>query len=243
MLVFSTLLIANEAVYTSESQRLHAATLAGLERAEVFNSHLLVAGVAFNALANIQAQLQKRTPTCAGWDAYSASLSQQLELSVVREGVLYRVDLSAQYTNAGAPTDNLTLLAPFSGYENGSLNILIHVSSSASAGRGYPYYNKSEQHYAHLPVALDASSSLCMSLLQNLRTLPINGCSDSELQMLRTRYDDLAVSQGLRIDLARLSGSGDDCLGTSYQVTLTQDSEGVAGEFAWKIVGAAVPSP
>ena len=107
--------------------------------------------------------MQESRTSCDGWDLNSAGLSRDFETSVSKQGVVYSLNISTRFVAAGPPEDNLTLLGRFDGFENGSLNLVVHVSMHASAGRGYPYYEKSEIHFVHLPVVADQKGRLCIS--------------------------------------------------------------------------------
>jgi hypothetical protein len=181
VLVFSTLLIANQIVYDSENEQLHSATIARLVHTEARNSRLLAANAIFDILNSIQMRIQGSSPACGGWDAYSSGLSKDLETSVTKQGVVYSLNVSARYANAGPPEDNLTLLRPYNGYENGSLNFVVHVSMRASAGKGHPYFEKSETHFVHLPVVTDRTSRLCTSTTKEIGRIPSSPSVDAQL--------------------------------------------------------------
>src|SRR5713226_585234 len=54
VLVFSSILVANQIVYTSEIQWLHAVSFSELERAEALNSRILAASAVFDSLSSVQ---------------------------------------------------------------------------------------------------------------------------------------------------------------------------------------------
>jgi hypothetical protein len=244
ILVFSTLLVANEVVYNSANQQLTAAYISAYEREEALTARLLVAEAAFNASANAQAILARNPPTCESWSAYSEGLSQRVSTMVTRGGVTYHLDMNLSYAQSGSHDDNLTTLSPFEGFEDGSLNMIARVRIRASAGPEYPSFAKTEVHYLHLPVPLEVSISLCSSALRDISgLLGSDSCSPGAVQDLVSQYEALAKSQGVRITLEGAQGFRGVCSGASYEITVSEDSvQGFAGRFDWRMSALIAPT-
>ena len=176
VLVFSSILAVNQIVYSSENQWLRAVSVAEMEHAEGLNSRIFAAAAVLDLLLGSQTSPQQRaslsceanrTMTIMPGRNVSAIFERSFTTSI--RGVSYSLNASMRHVDVGpASLDNLTLLGPFAGFQNGSLNFVVHISMRATAGPGDPYYSKGETHFVHLPAPVDLSRQRCLSVLGEL---------------------------------------------------------------------------
>lgn len=239
--VFSVLLVANAFVFQGENDRLNSARLASYENEEAFLSAAQSASAVYSDLANVQSYLVSQPPRCSDWDAYAASLSYAQNYSGIDDRIYYSVLATSSYVTGGG-SDNLSMLSPFDGSLQGSLNlaVILQVRESLGPFGSLPSYSKTETHYSHLPIALDDALSICSAAMSDLASLPppvpskSGECPDLSglLDSIREEYSALASPQGLVFGLTTAPLAGSAC-GFSYTVTLSQQAEGVSGPFLW----------
>ena len=219
--IFTTLLLANAALFASENSSLGAVVLtAGQVRERAFVP-ILVGLSTYESLRGAQAYLQANPLDCTSPQQYLGSMTGSLRDSGVEDGMTYVDDASWAYATSpsGGGSD---YLQEFSGYRPGDLNLEVSTSVLESYDGDLPTYSIQSTASVHLPVPLASTISLCQTALSDLSSallslavLQLNGRQDGAR---RGRFDlpppRLLLGRGLgdppalRV-LGRLLGHGD----------------------------------
>ncbi len=165
--IFTTLLLANAALFASENSSLGAVVLtAGQVRERAFVP-ILVGLSTYESLRGAQAYLQANPLDCTSPQQYLGSMTGSLRDSGVEDGMTYVDDASWAYATSpsGGGSD---YLQEFSGYRPGDLNLEVSTSVLESYDGDLPTYSIQSTASVHLPVPLASTISLCQTALSDL---------------------------------------------------------------------------
>ena len=141
----------------------------------------------------------------------------------------------------GAAGDNLTVVAPFSGYLPGALDLQANLSIMEVGGGGSVSLERNELHALNLPISPDSASALCASALGSLAAALRSSCNATLAQAafdsVLPRLAEEAAARGFALS-AGWGLDGAACSAT-YWVTLVEPGvEGVTGSFDWTVSGS-----
>jgi hypothetical protein len=258
VIVFTSLLFANAALYAAGSTYLSSAVLSASQQRESNYATLLFGLSAYSALAYAQGYLQNHSFDCSTPESsYLDSLGGSESVGGANQGIEYSVDASWGYAPGSGeigvrdgPAASQSMIQPFAGYSGGALNLEVVTNINETLLGGLPAYGVGGTEDVHLPILLDATVSLCTSALSELReslsSLPsCNASSVNEaLALLRFENPDLdSVEMGASAQQSpALDGAG-RCV-VQYWVTITEEGiQGVSGTFDWTALGSGSLSP
>ncbi|MDG7022282.1 MAG: hypothetical protein JRN07_02660 [Nitrososphaerota archaeon] len=200
--------------------------------------------VSFQALSQVEGRLASSPAYCGSLPAYLGSISAEAASRGVDSGVGYLADASLSLDRGSSQAvvaDNLTSLAPFSGYVPGELDLSESLAVSESGGGGAVLLDKRESHTLHLPIGVAEAGSLCESatgsLAATLSRWPCNASLeaasfDSALAAAAAQ----AWAEGFRLTAGW--GADGSCK-AAYWVTLVEPGvPGPAGRFDWTVLGS-----
>ncbi len=246
--VFSLILIANTTVYFASRDRAHAYDQSNLEDFFADSSVALSGAAGSNLLVRAQMALSFGPLGCAGADLHLSQLIGGLaDLQTVDN---LTVTATAALVSAGANADNLSMLAPFAGFEPAELNIAFRTVASGGDSSLGVSLAKSETHYAHLPVNLEDLISLCLAALGGITNAlsgqQVQNCTASSVLPLidaaALPYSVTASDEGFRIGVNSTVVRTVPC-SVSFQVSVQQaEVEGPAGYFSVLVREAALAS-
>ncbi len=236
--VFTSLLLANSALYSSANSGLSAALTSSMQVKERTTAGVLDGVSGFDALSSVQDFVQSNPLDCASPQAYFDSLAGSASGTGSEGGMSYVTRTSWSYaTDLTASGDDSTL-SPFNGYEAGALNLYVSVEVDESYDGGLPSYSTQSAETVHLPMALSSSISLCLSALSDLGAAlsSLQSCNStgvaSATASAETTYPVLGAFELGVSSSPQQSG----CLVT-YSVMTTEAGTGVSGGFQWSVWG------
>ena len=253
VIVFTSLLFANAALYAAGNTYLSSAVLSASQQRESEYGSLLVGLTSDSALADAQSYLQNHPLDCSAPESsYLGSLARSETIEGANQGIQYSVHASWGYASASewygvddGPNVAGSMIRPFSGYYGGALNILVVTNLNETELGGLPTYGVEATQVVHLPVSLDADVSLCKSTLyamhESLASLPscdafsVNEALDV-LRSVSTSADSVEIGASAQRS-ASLDAAG-RCV-IQYWVTITEEGiEGVSGTFDWTVLAS-----
>ena len=166
--IFTSLLVANSALYSSENSGLGAAILSAIQVRESAYGAVLTGLSVYASLAEAQAYLQSNPLDCTSPQSYLGPMSGSQRDSGADEGISYTADASWSYAPAPPPGGGSAYVAQFSGFEAGDFNLEVGTSVEESYNGGLPSYSVQTTEAAHLPVPLASIVSLCLTALSDL---------------------------------------------------------------------------
>jgi hypothetical protein len=238
VIFFSTLLLANAAVYAADGSYLSSAVLTSAQQRESGYASLLAGVSSFSSLSAAEGYLSSHPLDCSSEATYLGSMGGSDSVSGEDQGVDYTMSTTWTYVADGPTGDNLTVLGPFGGYSIGALNLLVTTKIGENILGGLPSYDGQEQHTVHLPIALEGLTSLCLSTLslmrRSLSSLP--SCNSSSVQ---EALDSVAASYPyLRsVDMGGSAQVSGGVCSVDYWLTIAQSYDGVSGTSDWSVFG------
>ncbi len=246
--VFSLILIANTTVYFASHARAHAYDQSNLE--DFFaDSSVALSGVAgANLLVKAQMALSSGPLGCEGANQRVSQLISGLaDVQTVDNLTL---TATAAPASAGASGDNLSMLDPFAGFEPADLNIAFRVVARGADSSLGVSFAKSETHFAHLPLDLEALVSLCLTALRGITSAvsgqEVQNCTASVVLPLidaaALPYSVMASDEGFRLDVNSTTARSVPC-SVRVQVSVQQtEVVGPAGYFSVLVQEAELAS-
>jgi hypothetical protein len=238
-LVFTSLLLANSALYSAENSSLGAAVLTATQVREHEYGQVLMGLSVYDSLAQVQSYLQANPLDCISPQQYLDSLSGAQRGAGADEGIGYTTDASWSYAGTNG-TGDAPFLSQFSGYMADALNVAVTTSIEENYEGALPSYSIEETQAVHLPIPLASSISLCLTALSDLRgslsSLPYCNSSgvESAIDLARSAYP-VVDSFTVGATASPLAGGCE----VDYWVTTTLSGlEGVSGTFRWTVSGA-----
>jgi hypothetical protein len=239
-LVFTTMLLANSALYSAESSSLGAAVLSTTQIREHQYGQILVGLSDYDALATVQSYLRSNSLDCNSAQEYLDSLAGSQRGSGADEGIGYTTAASWSYAGVTAAGAGTAFLSQFGGYVTGALNLEVMASVQENFDGALPSYSSEGTQVVHLPVPLDATISLCLAALSDLggalSALPYCNSTavDSAIDQVRSGHPSLD-SFTLTATASPLAAGCE----IEYLVTTTLTGlEGVSGTFPWTVSAA-----
>lgn len=237
VVIFTMMLVANAAVYSSENGYLASARLTSVQVGEVGYASLLEGSSAYNSLAQTQSFLQSTPMDCSTWQSYLDSISGSASKAGTEQGVSFSSASSWSYTPSPSPLSGTTLLpSQFDGYSSGELDIEVSTAVNETYLGGLPSYTAQDDRMVHLQVQPEAVAASCASALSDLRSVlaTTTSCNSSAI-------DELVSQARLRYPLlssydsgASPSLSGARCT-VDYWVRTSLAESGVSGAFEWTV--------
>jgi len=244
LVVFGTLVASNVALYESQEQGVVLHAVSDEAKAVATEAELARGLVALSLLRTTQSVLEASSHPCS--DPLGALPALH---SIVLSSSLGGIAANARggVTWSGVQSDNLTLLAPFTGFVPGYLNFALSVDLRFSTS--LVQFHKAEVHHLHLPILYDESIATCLSAVgylrskvQELKRTPGVCATPSILGAIAEadrHYNTLARGAGLTLSISSSSSmdrGGIHCPTISYEVVVSQYSvPGVSGDFTWRV--------
>ena len=244
LVVFGTLVASNVALYESQEQGVVLHAVSDEAKAVATEAELARGLVALSLLRTSQSMLEASSHPCS--DPLGALPALH---SIVLSSSLGGIAAKARggVTWSGVQSDNLTLLAPFTGFVPGYLNFALSVDLRFSTS--LVQFHKAEVHHLHLPILYDESIATCLSAVgylrskvQELKRTPGVCATPSILGAIAEadrHYNTLARGAGLTLSISSSSSmdrGGIHCPTISYEVVVSQYSvPGVSGDFTWRV--------
>jgi hypothetical protein len=240
-LVFTSLLLANSALYSAENSVLGAAVLSATQVREHEYGQILVGLSEYDSLAKVQYYLQSNALDCTSPQTYLDSLAGSERGGGTVEGIGYVRDASWGYEDSAATGSGVgtPFLSQFGGYIGGAINVFVTTSIEENYEGALPSYSIQDAQVLHLPVPLASTISLCLTAMSDLRgalsSLP--NCTSSEvdaaLSLARSSYSILGT-----FTVGASASPIDSGCEVEYWVTTTLNGlEGVSGTFQWTVSG------
>jgi len=242
VVLLTVLVVADATVMSAQNNLASSALTSYLESREALLEQSTAGSASLQVLAQVQEYLASNVAECAGFPQYFASISGASSISGEDSGISYSTNATAVVANAGSQvprSDNLTTVAPFSGYAAGALN-LYEVLGVDEVG-GSVSLERHETHALNLPIAPDSASSLCASTLgalaDALSRSPCNATLEqAAFASVLPGLVDEAAARGFALTAGW--GSAGAC-SVAYWVTLVEVGvAGVTGSFDWTVHGS-----
>jgi hypothetical protein len=241
VVLLTVLVVADATVMTAQDNLAASAQASSIESRELLLERSLAGSVTLDVLADAQAQLSAPAE-CSDLPQYLASIAASGSASGEDSGTSYQVDATATGTAApAARQDNLTVVAPFSGYVAGTMGLREVLSVREVGGGGSVSLVREETHALNIPIEVGSASSLCAlaggGLAAALSASPCNATLQQEAfdAALQGLVED---ASGLGFDLAAGWGYSASC-SVAYWFTLVEPGvEGAAGSFDWTVLGS-----
>lgn len=243
VVLLSVLVVADAAVVSGQDN------LASYSQASRLESRVLLlerysAGVAsMLALMHVDDYLASNPAECGAISGYVGGISASASFSGVDSGVSFAADAAAA-PEAGSPglggVDNLTTLAPFSGYRDGALNLKTLIVLNESSPAGSVSLQKREAHTLNVPVWLDSASSLCASSLSGLGSALARSPCNSTLEQgaFEAALPGLTAAASARGFTLTAGWSPASACSAGYWITLIERGvPGATGSFDWTVRG------
>jgi hypothetical protein len=232
---------------TAEDNLASSAQTSHIESRELVLSEYSTGAASLQALAQVQSYLSSNPAECADLSQYFGTISAASSISGGVGGIKYASDATAAVAPEAAPSqaqrsDNLTIVAPFSGYLAGGLNLQVALNAKVVGGGGTVSLERHELHLLHLPISPDSASSLCASTLGGLAAaLAGTSCNASSA---RAAFDSAmpplveeAAARGFFLAAGWQPG-GAGCSSTYWIMLVEIGVEGVTGSFDWVVRGS-----
>jgi len=241
LIVFSSLLVANSALYSSDQGALGAAVLSAAQTRERTLGGVLAGLAAYGALEEVQGELARTALDCSSPQAYLDSLAGGSSASGSQEGISYSTAAEWAYAPSPPAVAGAALMRGFGGYSPGEVDLLVSGSLDESYRGGLPSYSLELDQAVHLPVPLSSTVADCQEALADVRVSlaalppPCNSSSVEEAVRLAesTYYSVLGPFQVN----ATATAAGSGCA-VGYAVTTTLVGlEGPSGPFGMTFQG------
>ncbi|MDA4117471.1 MAG: hypothetical protein OK455_03920 [Thaumarchaeota archaeon] len=246
VLLFTALVVADSTMMAAENNLLSSEQLSHIESRELLLGESLAGASSVQLLSQVQDYVSSHAAGCSELQQYLGSISAQYSTHGEDSGINYSAGAEAVTAQPGylpPHGDNLSLVAPFSGFVSGELDLVASVHVSEKGGGGAVIRQKDEVHLLHLPVSPGAASSLCTFSLGSLSRTLSSSCNATVVQAsfeaVLPRLVQQAASQGFALTAGwGFLGGGAGC-SVSYWVTLVEYGiEGVTGTFDWTVQGS-----
>jgi hypothetical protein len=251
VLLFTALVAADATMMTAEDNLATSAQTAHIASREQVLSDYSLGAASMQVLARVQSNLSSRIADCGDLGQYLGSISAAGSVDGEAAGITFSSTAEAAASPAALPaqvqlSDNLTIVAPFSGYHPGTLNLQVALRVSEVGGGGTVSLERHEVHVLHIPISPDSASSLCSSSLGAVRAaLSGRSCNASSAQAaFESVVPQLAEEAAARgFFLAAGWQPGDSGCSSTYWVMLVElGVEGVTGSFDWAVRGSGATS-
>jgi hypothetical protein len=237
VVLFTTMLLANAALYSAEDSYSGAVGLSSAQQQERDYASVLVGLSSYSSLAWTQHFLQNTPMDCSSAQSYLASMSGGVSRSDDNQSDWYSVKSSWGFVSAPVSSLHDPLLpAQFDGYSAGDLNILVRTDLNETFVGGLPSYSAQYLETVHLPVQPVLAASQCLTALSDLKAefSTLRSCTvtavDQDVSLVRASAGLGASEAG-----ASFRAVGAHCLLT-YWVRITQTGiQGVSGTFQWTV--------
>jgi len=251
VLLFTALVAADATMMTAEDNLAASAQTAHIESKEQVLSEYSLGAASMQVLARVQSNLSSSIADCADLGQYLGSISAAGSVFGDVGGITFSSTAKAAAASAatlaqGPESDNLTIVAPFSGYDSGALNLQVALSVNEVGGGGTVSLERHEVHVLHLPISSDSASSLCSSSLGALgAALSGRSCNASSAQAAFESVVPQLVEQAAVRGFFLAAGwqpgvSG--CSSTYWIMLVELGVEGVTGSFDWAVRGSGATS-
>lgn len=259
VIVFTTMLVANAVLFSSQNNLLPASQEYSAQVAERGMAGVVPSLAAYEALDHVQSYLQQNPMDCSSGPApYLDRLAGTWSASGNQQGIEFSSSSSWGYDATAGRTADTSPASPlgvdFDGFSAGSLNVLVTtlLNESYYHTGGLPTYSAQTSEVVHLPVEPVLEAERCQTALSELGAVvaTLQDCNESSLLALVVNATgELPLLDGYRVN-ATIDGQGSNatsaappsaptCL-VSYSVTTTLlGIPGVAGTFQWTLSGSA----
>ena len=239
--IFSTMLLANAAVYATQNSYVGAADRSSAQLQERGYATVLLGVAAYSSLEGAQHLLQSRPMDCLQPQSYLSSIQGQGNLEGSNRSVRYALESSWGYSNslAGLPGDRL-LPPQFTGPSAGALDVRVTVDLNETYLGGLPSYTLEQSEVVHLPVDVGLAASQCQYALSELRASlsEVPSCDSSSVDTALGAARASSPLLGSYLFGASATPGVGQC-SVDYWVTRTQTGlQGVAGTFQWTVQGS-----
>ncbi|MDA4126265.1 MAG: hypothetical protein OK452_03540 [Thaumarchaeota archaeon] len=243
--IFSALLISNLTVFMAAQNRQNLYIKAEAEDS-LSNGLLVLAGVgSIGLLGRAQDFFSTTAFNCATAIESTANLLSSL-IDIERKDKL-TVVTSASWSPSVSAYDNMSMVKPFDGSVAGDVDILLKVSASGAYSPSGVSLERTESHLVHLPVRLEAATSVCTTGVEMLKS-SLEGSSPSNctayaigpiLSRASAGPSALAASAGLGFGISFTIDQSGGCT-VYFDVYISQDRiEGPHGTFSVRMEAAA----
>ncbi len=245
VLLFTALVAADSTMMVANDDLASSAQASHIESRESLLAQYSAGLAVMHALAEVQAYASADPADCSRLPQYVGSLSVQASASGEDSGISYSSNVSAIGVSVTSspvfPADNLTVVAPFSGYLLGALNLQAALSVREVGGGGSLSLTRDELHVLHLPISLADAASLCAYTLGSLAaSLSSARCNASLAQAgfdsLMPSLIEAAAARGFLFAAGWALGAG--CSATFWIVLIELAVAGVTGSFDWMVRGS-----
>lgn len=232
VVVFTALLLANSAVYAAQSGALGAAVSSSAQLRERSLASFSTGLSSFDSLASVQDVLQRSPMDCLSPQPYLDSLSGGASFSGEDGGIRSETSSSWSYISSYSGAAGDALLAQFSGYSPGSLDILVSTAVNESFAGGLPSYFREATEVFHFDIPVQQMVSECLSALSQSASVlsGLRSCTQAAVQSALSAEPFQATG--------RVLASHGRCV-VDYSVTIAQSGiAGVSGTFQWSVFGS-----
>jgi hypothetical protein len=239
--IFTSLLLANSAIYSADNSGLGAAVLSTAQVRERVYGTILTGLAAYDSLAVTQDYLQSNPLDCSSPQPYLDSIAGSQQEKGTDGGITYTTDASWTYLQVPVTEAGSALLSRYGGYSAGDMNLEVTTLVDESYDGGLPSYSIQNSETVHLPVPIVSTISLCLTALSDLRGAlsSLSHCNSSAVDAaLALAESSYPVLGSFTVGASASSLSSGGC-SVDYWVTTTLGGlEGVSGTFQWTVQGA-----
>jgi hypothetical protein len=238
-LVFTSMVLANSAVYSSQNNSLRAAIVSAEQAREHSFAGVIVGASTLESLARAQDYLGSNPLDCSSSGQYLDSMSGSLSSTGSDQGVSYSVESSWAYSSAPSGGEGSSFLPLLSGFDVQGLNLEVTVTLNESYSGGPPTYSTQATESMHLPVPIGSIVGDCTTALADLggSLTSLSYCNSTGVSSALTAAEsEYPLLSGYNVT-ATATASGTGCA-VSYQVAATVGGlEGAVGEFQLTLQG------
>jgi hypothetical protein len=238
VVVFTTMLLANAAIYSAQNSYQGALTLSAAQSQERSYASVLFGISSYASLARTQSFLQSTPMDCSDSQSYLDSLSGSQSGDENNQSVWYSARSSWGYVAAPASAqDDSFLPLQFDGYSVGDLNLEVVTAVNETFAGGLPSYSVQHLDVVHIEVQPQRMASQCLTALSELRSAlsVAQSCNSSAIVRIISLARIGSPSLGAFEAGASASGIGGHCV-VDYWVRTTQTGiQGVSGTFQWTV--------
>ncbi|MDA4136189.1 MAG: hypothetical protein OK449_04210 [Thaumarchaeota archaeon] len=241
VIVFTTMLLANAAVYSAENSYLGASNLSAAQLQEHDYSILFVGLSSFSTLAKTQSFLQSTPMDCSSPQPYLDSLSGSDGSGGKNQSVWYSVESSWSYVSAsGSAQGDALLPTQFDGFSGGDLNLQVTTRVNETFVGGLPSFSAQSVEVVHLPVQPLRAASQCLSALSELRIAlsTVHSCNSAVVNQYVALARTRSAVLGSFDAGASTSTVGGHCVVSYWVMTTETGLQGVSGAFQWTVFGS-----
>lgn len=239
VIIFTMMLVANAAVYSSENGYLASVRLSSVQVGEVGYATLLEGSSTYNSLARTQSFLQSTPMDCPSWQSYLDSISGSASDVGTEQSVSFSAASSWSYAPVSSSLHGTAFLpSQFDGYSSGELNVQVSTDISETYLGGLPSYSTDGAQVVHLGVQPEAAAAGCLSALSDLgsalsATASCNSSAVAELVSQARVHYPLLSSYDAGASPSLTAGR---CV-VDYWVRTSLVGTGVSGAFEWTVFG------